>query len=302
MPDRSILRQAVFLAGPTSVGKSEVALALAQKHRGEIVCADAFQLYREFPILSAQPSAAERVAAPHHLFGTIPCTDTTDAARFADLALAAIENIIARGRTPLIVGGSGLYLQALIAGLPQLPAIDPALREQVRGMPIDEMVVRLGELDPASLSVIDLRNPRRVARRLELSLQTGLPASVLLAEQPAPAGLRGVVLTRARDELNARIATAVDVRLAAGGIEEVRAARDVAGRTARQILGWREICALLEHKIDRATCVELVTIATRQYAKRQLTWFRAKSTFPVENLSPVTPDTMDRIARQLGLP
>ena len=110
MPDRSILRQAVFLAGPTSVGKSEVALALAQKHRGEIVCADAFQLYREFPVLSAQPSVAERVAVPHHLFGTIPCTDATDATRFADLALAAIENIIARGRTPLIVGGSGLYL------------------------------------------------------------------------------------------------------------------------------------------------------------------------------------------------
>ena len=239
---------------------------------------------------------------PHHLFGTIPCNDTTDAARFADLALAAIENIIARGRTPLIVGGSGLYLQALTTGLPPLPAIDPVIRDEVRGLTLDTMLARLLELDPASLTAIDTRNPRRVARRLELSLQTGQPASAILTEPPAPEGLRGVVLTRARDELNARIATAVAARLTGGGIEEVRAARDLASHTARQILGWREITALLEHKIDRATCAELVTIATRQYAKRQLTWFRAKSTFLVENLSPVTPDFLDRIARQLGLP
>lgn len=302
MSERNILQQAVFLAGPTSVGKSEVALALAQKHRGEIVCADAFQLYREFPVLSAQPSVAERVAVPHHLFGTIPCTDATNAARFADLALAAIENIIARGRTPLIVGGSGLYLQALTTGLPPLPAIDPVIRDEVRSLTLDTMLARLRELDPASLTAIDTRNPRRVARRLELSLQTGQPASAILTVPPAPQGLRGVVLTRDRDELNARIATAVEARLAGGGIEEVRAARDLASHTARQILGWREITALLENMIDGATCAELVTIATRQYAKRQLTWFRAKSTFPVENLSPVTPDFLDRIARQLGLP
>jgi tRNA dimethylallyltransferase len=94
----------------------------------------------------------------------------------------------------------------------------------------------------------------------------------------------------------------VEARLAGGGIEEVRAARDLAGRTARQVIGWREISALLENKIDRATCAELVTIATRQYAKRQLTWFRARSTFPEENLSPVTPGFLDRIARQFGLP
>ena len=299
---RNILQHAVFLVGPTSVGKSDLALSLGQKYGGEIVCADALQLYRAWPVLSAQPTARERALVPHHLFGSVPCSEEMDAARFARLARQAITDVVARGKVPIVAGGSGLYLQALIAGLPQLPAIDSALRERVRGMTLDEMVARLGELDPASLPVIDLRNPRRVARRLELSLQTGQPASGLLAEQPVPAGLRGVVLTRDRDELNARIATAVAARLAGGGIEEVRAARELAGRTARQILGWREIIALLEDKIDRATCAELVTIATRQYAKRQLTWFRAKSTFPVENLSPVTPDTLDRIARQLGLP
>ena len=301
VPDRTILRRAVFLAGPTSVGKSEVALALAQKHHGEIVCADAFQLYREFSMLSAQPSVQEQALVPHHLFGTIPCTDTMDAARFADLALAAIENIIARGRTPFIVGGSGLYLQALTTGLPPLPAIDPVIRDEVRGMTLDALLARLREIDPASLTAIDTRNPRRVARRLELSLQTGQPASAILTEPPAPEGLRGAVLVRDRDELNTRIAAAVEQRLARGAIDEVRATRATASATARQILGWREITAHLDGVLTLSACRERLAIATRQYAKRQLTWFRAKSTFAPENLTTVTPDYLDRLADQWGL-
>ncbi|MGA0849406.1 MAG: tRNA (adenosine(37)-N6)-dimethylallyltransferase MiaA, partial [Chthoniobacterales bacterium] len=290
MPDRAILRHAVFLTGPTSVGKSDIALALAERHRGEIVCADAFQLYREFPVLSAQPNADEKSRVPHHLFGTVPCAEEMDAAQFAGRALGVIEDIVARGHVPFVVGGSGLYLQALTTGLPQLPAIDPAIRENVRTMTLKDMVARLQELDPASLAVIDIHNPRRVARRLELCLQTGQPASQVLTEPPTPSGLRGVVLTRERDDLNARIATAVSARLASGAIDEVRNARATAGGTARQILGWREITALLDGEIDRPACVELVTTATRQYAKRQLTWFRAKSTFPAEDLTTVTPD------------
>ena len=299
--DRTILRRAVFLAGPTSVGKSDISLALAGKFGGEIVCADAFQLYREFPVLSAQPSETEKSRVPHHLFGSVSCAEGMDAAQFAVRALEVIDEIVGRDKTPFVVGGSGLYLQALIAGLPQLPSIASAVREEVRGMTLKDMLVRLQSLDPASLSVIDVHNPRRVARRLELCLQTGKPASELLTEVSVPEGLRGVVLLRDRDELNARIATAVEARLAGGAMDEVRAARDRAGSTARQILGWKEITSLLDGEIDRATCAELVTAATRQYAKRQLTWFRAKSTFPSENLSTVTSDHLDRIAHRLGL-
>ncbi|MBJ7259840.1 MAG: tRNA (adenosine(37)-N6)-dimethylallyltransferase MiaA [Chthoniobacterales bacterium] len=299
---QSLLRRAVFLAGPTSVGKSEIALTLAEKHHGEIVCADAFQLYREFPVLSAQPSAAERARVVHHLSGTVPCSDEMDAARFASLALDAIAGIVAREKIPFVVGGSGLYLQALVAGLPALPAIDPALRDRVRGMALKDMTSKLRELDPESLTAIDANNPRRVARRLELCLQTGLPASQVLEHLPtAPDGLRGILLTRPRDAMHERIAAAVAARLGQGAVDEVRAARGTAGRTARQILGWREITAFLDAEITMDECREKLVFSTRQYAKRQLTWFRSKSTFPQEEISEVTPDSLDRIARSLGL-
>ena len=274
-----LLRHAVFITGPTSVGKSEIALRLAQKYCGEIVCADAFQLYREFPVLSAQPSAEEKSLVPHHLFGCVSCADEMDAARYADMAGEVLSDIVARGKTPFVVGGSGLYLQALIAGLPEMPAIDSALRERVRGMTLTEMTATLRELDPKSLLSIDANNPRRVARRLELCLQTGRPASEILGQPPAsPEGIRGVVLTRSREEMHERIAAAVAARLEQGAIDEVRSARETAGGTARQILGWREVTALLDGELSMDQCREKLIFATRQYAKRQLTWFRSKST------------------------
>ncbi len=302
MSERSILRKAVFVVGPTSVGKSAIALDWARRHGGEIVCADAFQLYREFPVLSAQPTEAERRDVPHHLFGSVPCSEDMDAARFASMALAAVADVAACGRIPIVVGGSGLYLHALMAGLPELPPVAPNVRARVRDMTLKEMVARLRDLDAASLAAIDVHNPRRVARRLELCLQAGRPASELLAPAAAPPDLRGVVFTRVRDDLHARIDAAVGARMSDGAIDEVRQARGAAGGTARQILGWREITALLDSKILPHECRDNLATATRQYAKRQLTWFRGKCNFPSVNLSSVTPDLLDRTARELGLP
>jgi tRNA dimethylallyltransferase len=300
-PDRGILRHAVFVTGPTSVGKSEIALRLALRHGSEIVNADAFQLYREFPVLSAQPSAQELATVPHHLFGCVPCAEEMDAARFAGLALGAMSDVFARGRVPFVVGGSGLYLQALLQGLPELPSIDPAVRLRVRALPLAEAVAELRRLDPASAAAIDLQNPRRVARRLELCWQTSRLASELLAPPADPSPCRGVVLVRERDDLHRRIAAAVSLRLQNGAIEEVALARSVAGTTARQILGWREITAYLDGQLTFEDCRERLIVSTRQYAKRQLTWFRAKSTFPFINISAVTPDILDRISRESGL-
>lgn len=295
------LERAVFITGPTSAGKSSVAMELARRHNGEIVCGDAFQLYREFPVLSAQPSDTDRAAVPHHLYGAVPCAEEMDAARFATLALAAIARIAADGRIAFVVGGSGLYLQALTAGLPDLPAIEPAIRQAVRKLPPEEMLARLADLDPASVASIDTRNPRRIIRRLELCLQSGRPASELLAPRTPPPGLRGVVLIPDRSDLHRRIAADVASRLSRGAIDEVRAAAGTAGETARQILGWREISEHLAGQSSLAECHEKLTVATRQYAKRQLTWFRGKSTFPSIELSPVTTAPIERIARLAGL-
>lgn len=300
-PDRSCLASAVFVVGPTSVGKSDVALALAEKYNGEIVGADAFQIYREFPVLSAQPSAVDRARVPHHFCGTVGCEEEMDAARYARAALSVINDIQQRGRRPFVVGGSGLYLLALMAGLPELPSIDPAVRARVRSMDLERMVELLHELDPASAAAIDLANPRRVARRLELCWQTGRPASEVLVEQSLPEDLRGVALVREREDLRDRMAGAVAARLSGGAIDEVRAVRERASATARQILGWREITAHLNGGISREACREKLTVTTRQYAKRQLTWFRGKCTFPEVNLTDVTSASLDRIARLLGL-
>ncbi|MEY3479238.1 MAG: hypothetical protein RIQ71_13 [Verrucomicrobiota bacterium] len=302
MTEHEILRRCIFIAGPTSVGKSEIALRFAEEHQGEVVCGDAFQLYHEFPVIGAQPSADERAQVPHHLYGHIGCVEEMDVARYAGMACDVLRDIVSRGKTPFVVGGSGLYLQTLIGGLPSLPAIDPALRERVRGMTLEEMQAKLHELDPQSAAVIDMHNPRRVARRVELSLQTGLPASRVISELPAPPeGLRGCVIVRPREELNMRIDAAVKHRLQNGAVEEVRAVRDIASGTARQILGWREIVSLLDGRTTMEQCREQLAVATRQYAKRQLTWFRGRSTLPEENISAVTSDTLDRLALSLGL-
>lgn len=298
---RDILRHAVFIAGPTSVGKSAVACLWAARSGAELVNADAFQLYREFPILSAQPSADDRQSVPHHLFGCVSCHENMDAARYADMALGVIGGIVARGRTPIVVGGSGLYLQALLEGLPALPAIDPVLRDEVRALTLEQLVTRLRRLDPVGARMTDLRNPRRVSRRVELCLQTGRPASELLARAVPPEGLRGVVFTRVREDLHARIAAAVAGRLSGGALGEVRSLRGVSGKTALQILGWREINAHLDGDVTLEECRERLVAATRRYARRQLTWFRSKSTFPVLNLTDATPADLDQTARRLGL-
>lgn len=299
---REVLKHAVFIAGPTSSGKSALAVEWARRHNGEVVCADAFQLYRGFPVLSAQPSAAERAGVPHHLFGSVACSDTMDAACFARMALAVIEKIVERGKIPFVAGGSGLYIQSLVAGLPDLPPIDPHIRDRVRGMTLPDMVRALGGLDPAGLHAVDSRNPRRVARRLEICLQTGRPASEFLAPRLAIGGLRGVVITPRREDLHDRIARAVEARLAGGAVEEVRAVRGTAGPTALQILGWREITGFLDGVISMEECRERLTSATRRYAKRQLTWFRSKLTLPQVDPTIVTPENLERTARLPGLP
>lgn len=269
----------IFLAGPTASGKSALALELASQLGGEIVNADAFQLYAGLDVLTAKPSAADFACVPHHLYGVLPLTEACDAKRFHELAKPVIEEITSRGKTPLVVGGSGLYLKALTHGLAPLPQGDAAMREKLRLMPLEQKVADLLALDPAAATTVNLRNPRYVERALEICLLTGKPQSELRQSfQNATPDIRGLVLNRERETLCLRIEARTRQMLASGAIEEVAALGEVS-LTACKAIGIREIRDHLSGKLSREQTIEAITIATRQYAKRQATWFRRETCY-----------------------
>ncbi len=274
-----------IVAGPTAVGKSELAVAIAERCGGEIVSADAFQIYRGLDILTAKPSLELRARTPHHLVGEIPLTQSFDVGQYLLAARQCIEEIRARGRVPIIAGGTGLYLRALTHGLAELPHADAALRAELERQPLTELQKQLTQLDPLGATQIDLKNPRRVIRALEVCHLTGQPFSTFHQQWNAtPAGIRGVLLTLNREELNARINRRTEAMFAAGVVEEVRSTGET-GTTAGQTLGLREIRALLAGHCTEPECVAAIQQATRRYAKRQMTWFRRETALESIDLS-----------------
>ncbi len=275
------------ICGPTASGKSSLALEYAEKLNGEIVNADAFQLYRGLEIVSAAPSPAEQANLPHHLYGVLDPAESADAQRYVQLAKPVIGEIQSRGKTPIVTGGSGLYLKFLTHGAAPLPTGDPALRAEMDTQPLEDLVARLQELDPVEASRTALQNRRFVSRALEICLLSGRKASDLRdrwEKQTAEisARLRGIVIQRTRPDLHERIARRTKAMLEGGVIREVASLTNVSSNCEKAI-GFREIRALIRGEIDRTTCEELINAATRQYAKRQETWFRREKW-----LTPVT--------------
>lgn len=276
LPDSTL-----FIVGPTASGKSALALRLAQAGNvgGEIVNADAFQLYDGMDILTAKPSAADRQRVPHHLYGVLPLTEVCDAQRYRDLAMPVIEEIAARGRAPIVVGGSGLYIKALTHGLAQLPQGDAEMREKLRAMPLDEKVAELLARDPQAAQTVNLRNPRYVERALEICLLTGRPQSELRQTfaNSAPQGL-GICLNPPREQLCQRIEARTQWMFQNGLIEEVAALGELS-ITAEKAIGVREVRAMLAGQMTQEQALQAMQTATRQYAKRQATWFRRETCF-----------------------
>ncbi|MFN7563563.1 MAG: tRNA (adenosine(37)-N6)-dimethylallyltransferase MiaA, partial [Prosthecobacter sp.] len=269
----------LFIAGPTASGKSALALELASRLDGEIVNADAFQLYAGLDVITAKPSAADFARVPHHLYGVLLLTEACDAQRYHDLAKRLIEEIASLGKTPLVVGGSGLYLKAITHGLAPLPQGDAAMREKLRERPLEDKVAELLALDPAAATTVNLRNPRYVERALEICLLTGKPQSELRQSfQTAQPKVRGLVLSWEREALWRRIEARTRQMLASGAIEEVAALGEVS-LTACKAIGIREIHDHLEGRLTLDQAREAIVIATRQYAKRQATWFRRETCF-----------------------
>lgn len=266
-----------FITGPTACGKSALAVALAERAGGEIVNADAFQLYAGMDLLTAKPTSTEMRRVPHHLYSVLPLTESCDAQRYRQMALPVIEGISARGLTPIIVGGSGLYIKALSHGLAELPATDPALRAHLATLSHEEKRAQLLQLDPDAEINVPLANPRYVDRALEVCLLTGQPQSRLRRtfEATPPAGT-GVSLVWPRPVLHARIEQRTRQMLEAGLLEEVRHLPPT-GLTADKAIGLREMRAHLAGEMPLDEAATLMTQATRQYAKRQLTWFRRET-------------------------
>ena len=255
--------------------------------------ADAFQIYRGLDLLTAKPDASTLAKAPHHLIGIVPLAEEMNAEKFRRLAWRAIGEINTRGRLAIVVGGSGLYIKALIHGLAPLPESDPKVREELNALSLDDLRSQLAEVDPGTARKIDLKNRRRVVRALEICLLTGRPASEVVAGvgdsggpgSPVPA--TGVFLFRDREGLYERINQRVQGMFERGVIEEVRAAGAISA-TASQMIGLREIRELLEGKMWLAQCIAEIQQATRRYAKRQLTWLRRQTNFFPLNLSFLT--------------
>ena len=190
----------IIVTGPTGVGKSSFAAALAVRLGGEVIGADAYQIYAGLPILTAQPSQELQALVPHHLIGFLDLRESFDVARYQRLAHTAIADIQSRHRTPIIVGGTGLYLKSLTHGLANIPPIDPLLREQIATLSLSDAINKLASLDPDAPAQIDLRNPVRVSRALEIVLSTGHPLAKAREQwkSNAPLDFCGLTLTRPR--------------------------------------------------------------------------------------------------------
>ncbi len=273
----------VVVVGPTASGKTELALRLAEAWGGEIVSADSVQIYRRFELGSGKPTREERARAPHHLIDATDPLAPMDAGRYAALADEAIAAIRARGRVPVVCGGTFLWVKALVSGLVEAAPRDEALREEHRAIAEREgraaLHARLAAIDPASAERLAPNDLVRVSRGLEIHALTGRPMSAWHAEhgfraERHPHRLVGV--TRDRDALDRRIEARVRAWLAAGWIDEVRAMLDDGLGEARAMgsVGFREVREHVEGRLSEAELAPAIVRSTRVFVRRQRTWLR----------------------------
>lgn len=267
----------IYIAGPTASGKSAVALLLAERLAGEIISVDSMQVYRGLDIGTAKPTPLERARVPHHLIDVAEPNEPFDAARFLRLAQEAQQDITTRAKLPIYCGGTGLYFNALAFGLGQSPPVNKQLRDELERTPIPALLHELEKADPEMFARIDRSNPRRVIRALEVIRSTGKPYSHQRSQWTGKISGLWFGLARDRADLNHLINVRVDSMFAAGLVEETREllTRGLAeNRIAMQAIGYRQVVQHLNGERDLQTTIDLVKLKTRQFAKRQITWFR----------------------------
>lgn len=277
------LPQVIVVVGPTASGKTDLAIQLAKKLNGEIISADSMQIYKEMTIGTAKPTMEERQGIPHYLLDFVEPNESFNVAKYKEMAEEKIEEILAKGKKPIIVGGTGLYVDTLVKGI-EFSQIErdekycQELEEKVKEKGVDWLQEELRKVDKEAAEAIDKNNIRRVIRALEIYKVTGKTKTQLDYESVKGAKYQYYIfgINWKREELYQRINLRVDNMLKAGLIEEVKKILETTGfsKTALQGLGYKEVVHYLDGKITYDEMVEKIKMETRRYAKRQMTWFK----------------------------
>jgi tRNA dimethylallyltransferase len=269
------------ILGPTAVGKTAAAIKLARELNTEIISADSRQFYKEISIGTAKPSQEELAAVPHHFIGHLSIHQTYNAGDFERDALAKLDELFTTHDTVIAVGGSGLYVKALIDGLDQLPLANEALRDELNALyakeGIEPLQQRLQQLDAEAYAQTEIQNPQRVMRAIEIAEAVKNGFTVTSQKQQRNFRTIKVVLNLERELLYDRINTRVDLMMEQGLLEEVKSVFAERDNYALQTVGYKELFEYLEGKHDLEKAVDLIKQHTRNFAKRQLTWFRKEA-------------------------
>ncbi len=275
----------VVLAGPTAVGKTTCGIEVARHFGTEIISADSRQIYRETSIGTAVPSPEELALVKHHFIQTISVEEPYNASIYENQVLEKLKELFKVHNLVLMVGGSGLYIDAVCEGIDDLPKVDLTLREELqerfRNEGLEALTQLLLRLDPVSYEKVDLKNHMRVLKALEISIQTGKPYSTFLSDtkKVRPFQILRIALDLDREILYNRINVRVEQMMEAGLLEEVRQVQHLKGHTAMKTVGYRELFRVLDGELSLDEGVDLIKRNTRKFARKQLTWFRKENRY-----------------------
>lgn len=275
----------IVIAGPTAVGKTAVAIQLAKQYHTEIISADSRQLFKELNIGVARPSLEELAEVKHHFIANKSISENVSAGEYEREVLALLQELYKEKDVVVLCGGTGFYINALLYGFDEIPSVDPAIREmlnqRVKEKGIEPLQQQLGELDPETFHAMDIHNPQRVIRALEVCIGTGKKFSSFkkpAVEKESPLARLGIIpvkigLNVSKEQLHHNINTRVDEMISRGFLEEAKSVYPFRSHNALQTVGYKELFDCMDGKTTLEEAVELIKLHTRQYAKRQLTFF-----------------------------